>query len=337
MFLQPPFMKRREFVTGLGLAGAAAVTGNLPSAETAPIKPQPFTIGLSQWAFHRAIFGDARDHYRTFIKNLHSDPDSVLAGEMDPRDIVWRARELDVGVVDLVNILWFGHGEDKPWLNDFKTRARDANVTFGVLMCDQLARSGAADAKERRQSVEDHTRWMETAAELGCPFLRINPYGEGTYLEQCQRSAETLHALAERSADYGLEVIVENHGHPGSNGAWLAMLIEMANHSRVGTYTDLDNFFMGGWDLNPERRYDRHQGLLDLAPYTKAISAKTHDFDPDGEETTIDYHACLKILIDSGFSGLVSAEFEGNRVDETEGSKLTVELLKREQQRFAAM
>lgn len=328
-------MKRREFVAGLGVAGAAAVVGNLPGAKPESPKISPFTIGLSQWAFHRAIFGNARDHYQTFIENLHSDPDSVLAGEMDPRDIVWRARELDVGVVDLVNILWFGHGQDKPWLNDFKTRAQDADVTFGVLMCDQLARMGAADAKERRQSVEDHTRWMETAAELGCPFLRVNPYGEGTYLEQCQRSAETLHTLAERSADYGLEVIVENHGHPGSNGAWLAMLIEMAAHSRVGTYTDLDNFFMGGWNHDPERRYDRHQGLLDLAPFTKAISAKTHDFGPDGEETTINYHACLKILLDAGFNGIVSAEFEGHRVNETEGARLTVELLQREQLRFA--
>lgn len=329
-------MNRREFVGGLGLAGAAVATGNLSGAKMPPPKLQPFTIGISQWAFHRAIFGSSRENYPEFIKSLHAAPDTVLAGEMDPRDIVWRARELDVGVVDLVNILWFGHGQDKPWLKDFKARARDAEVTFGVLMCDQLARLGAADAKERRQSIEDHTRWMETAAELGCPFLRVNPYGEGTYLEQCQRSAETLHTLAERSVDYDLEVIVENHGHPGSNGAWLAMLIEMADHSRVGTYTDLDNFFMGGWNLEPKRRYDRHQGLLDLAPYTKAISAKTHDFGSDGEETTIDYQACLKVMLDAGFTGLVSAEFEGHRVNEIEGSKLTIELLQREQRRFTA-
>jgi len=328
-------MKRREFVGGLGVAGAAAVTGNWGGAAQTSLGVSPFTISLSQWAYHRAIFGHAQDDYSHFIETLHASPDDVLLGEMDPRDIVGRARELDVNVVDLVNILWFGHGQDRPWLADFKARANDANVTFGVLMCDQLGRIGAKDADERKRSIADHVRWMETAAELGCPFLRVNPYGDGSYLEQLKRGAETLHTLAERSKDYDLEVIVENHGHPGSNGAWLAMLIEQADHPRLGTYTDLDNFFMGGWNLEPERRYDRQQGLLDLAPYTKAISAKTHDFGPDGEETTINYQACLKILLDAGFRGLVGAEYEGNRLSEADGSRMTVELLRREQQRFA--
>jgi sugar phosphate isomerase/epimerase len=328
-------MKRRDFVSGIGIAGAAAMTGNWSGAASPALGVKPFTISLSQWAFHRAIFGDARDNYNAFIETLHTSPDDVLRGDMDPRDIVWRARELEVGVVDLVNILWMGRGQDRSWIDDFKARARDAEVTFGVLMCDQLGRIGAADPAERLRSIEGHTRWMETAAELGCPFLRVNPYGDGSYLELLKRGAETLHTLAERSAEYGLEIIVENHGHPGSNGAWLAMLIEQADHPRLGTYTDFDNFFMGGWNLEPERRYDRHQGLLDLAPYTKAVSAKSHDFGPDGEETTIDYHACLQVLLDAGFRGLVGAEFEGNRLTEAEGSRLTVELLRREQERFA--
>ncbi|GAB5561933.1 MAG: hypothetical protein SynsKO_35800 [Synoicihabitans sp.] len=328
-------MERREFVKGLSAASAAVVAGNVLRAKPAVDAAKPFTLSLSQWGFHRAIFGDARDNYQDFITTLHRAPDDVLRGDMDPRDIVWRARELGVGVVDLVNILWFGHGQDGPWLADFKARARDAGVTFGVLMCDQLGRIAAKDSAERKRSISGHLDWMETAAELGCPFLRVNPYGDGSYLEQLKRGAETLHELADRSSDFGLEILVENHGHPGSNGAWLAMLIEQADHPRLGTYTDLDNFFMGGWNHDPQRRYDRTQGLFDLAPYTKAISAKTHDFGPDGEETTIDYQACLKILLDAGFTGLVGAEYEGHRLSEAEGSRLTVELLRREQKRFA--
>lgn len=199
---------RREFVQTLGVAGAAALTGQALQAVTPPASASPFTISLSLWAFHRAIFGPARDDYQQFIATLLSSPDDVLQSDMDPRDIVWRAREMDVNVVDLVNILWFGHGQDRPWLNDFKSKAKDANVTFGVLMCDQLGQIAAAAATERQQSVEGHTRWMETAAALGCPFLRVNPYGQGSYLEQCQRGAETLHTLAERSADYWI-------GNPG--------------------------------------------------------------------------------------------------------------------------
>jgi len=327
-------MKRRTFLENVGTAGVATALGAPVAARAAPSDGKPFTIGLSQWGFHRAIFGDGRDNYAEFIKTLHASPDDVLRGEMDPRDIVVRARELDVDVVDLVNILWFGHAADAPWLRDFKSKAVDHNVTFGVLMCDQLPDIGSATQADRDASVAAHTLWMAAAAELGCSFLRVNPYGEGTYLQQCQRGAETLHRLAEISADYDLEILVENHGHPGGNAAWVAMLIEMVDHPRIGAYTDFDNFFMGGWGLDPERRYDRHQGMLDLAPYTKAVSAKSHDFGPDGEETTIDFHQCLQVVLDAGFNGLVTAEFEGNRLSEAEGSRLTVELLRREQARF---
>jgi sugar phosphate isomerase/epimerase len=327
-------MERRTFIERLSLVGAATVAGTRLSAAASTPVPEPFTISLSQWGFHRAIFGDSRTDYASFIKALHTSPDTVLRGEMDPRDIVVRARELDVAVVDLVNILWFGHGADKPWLHEFKTRAADVGVGFGVLMTDELGKIGAADKTARKIAVDKHLRWMETAAELGCPFLRVNPYGDGTYLEQCRRGAESLHTLAERSTDFGLEILIENHGHPGGNAAWMAMLIEMADHPRLGSYTDFDNFFMGGWGLEPERRYDRLQGMLDLAPYTKAVSAKSHDFGPDGEESTIDYHQCLQAVIDAGFSGLVGAEFEGNRLSEADGSRQTVDLLRREQARF---
>ncbi len=286
-----------------------------------------FTIALSQWGFHRAIFGDARSDYNWFIKTLHSEPDSVLKGTMDPRDIVVRARELGVDVVDLVNILWFGRGNDSLWLREFQRRADGEDVRFGGLMCDELGKIGASNRSERNVAVKNHIRWMDTAQRLGCSYLRANPYGDGNYLEQCQRCAESLARLGDASKAFGLEILVENHGHPGSNGAWLAMLMEMTDHPRVGVLADFDNFFMGGWGLDPERRYDRHQGMLDLAPYTRAVSAKSHAFAPDGSETTIDYFQCMQTVLDAGFNGLVGAEYEGDGLSEAEGNRLTVALL----------
>ncbi|MCC5022305.1 MAG: hypothetical protein J6386_05695 [Candidatus Synoicihabitans palmerolidicus] len=70
-------------------------------------------------------------------------------------------------------------------------------------------------------------------------------------------------------------------------------------------------------------------------PTPKAISAKSHDFGPTGQETTIDYHQCLKTLLDAGFTGLVGAEYESNLLSENEGSRLTVKLLRSEQHRFS--
>ena len=109
----------------------------------------------------------------------------------------------------------------------------------------------------------------------------------------------------------GLEILVENNGHPSSNGAWLAMLMEETHRSNVGVLADFDNFFTGGWGHSLQRRYDTQQGMLDLAPYTRALSAKSYEFDARGFETTVDFEMCLRIALENGFSGFASAEYEG--------------------------
>ncbi|GGA72645.1 xylose isomerase [Neiella marina] len=281
-------------------------------------------ISLSQWCFHRAIFGNSRDNYSQFIKTLHQSPDDVLLGRLDPRDITKLSRQLGVDRVDLVNILFFGHAEDKPWLDDFKLRAKDNGVSFQLLMCDETGAIGASNAKARQQAIDNHKPWFEAAAYLGCKQIRVNAYGDGTYLQQLHQCAESLAVLASIGNDYGIEVLVENHGNASNNGAWLAMLIELTNHPNLGVFTDLDNFFMGGWGLNPERRYDRVQGLIDLAPYTRGVSVKSHDFDASGRETTLDYPKLLQIFQNAGFNGLYSAEFEGEHMSELSGTTATI-------------
>jgi sugar phosphate isomerase/epimerase len=287
-----------------------------------------FDISLSQWSFHRAIFGNSRDDYNAFIKALHSAPDSVLTGSIDPRDITNIASKLLVNKIDVANTLWFGHANDKPWLNEFKTRANNDGVTFQLLMCDEMGSIGSSKKSERQQAINNHLPWLNAAAELGCSQLRVNAYGDGNYLEQLKQNSESLQILGELGLEYNLEILVENHGNASNIGAWLAILMEMTNHSNVGVFTDLDNFFMGGWNLSPKRLYDRTQGVIDLAPYTRAVSAKTHAFTKQGQESTIDYAKLLKIIVDKGFSGTVSAEFEGENMSEYDGSESTIKLLK---------
>ncbi len=281
-------------------------------------------ISLSQWSFHQSILGDSKKDYEKFKKILHESPDDVLQGRLDPRDIAKVSKQLGVKTIDLVNVLFFGHAMDKPWLNEFKTRANDNEVGFQVIMCDETGSLGASDPVERKKSIDAHLPWLDTAAFLDCKQLRVNAYGDGTYLQQLNHCAESLYILASRAQSMGIELLVENHGFSSNNGAWLAMLMENTNHKNLGVFTDLDNFFMGGWGHKPERRYDRLQGLLDLAPYTKGVSVKAHDFDENGQETTLDYATYFRIFEERGFCGFYSAEFEGSRLSEFEGSKATI-------------
>jgi sugar phosphate isomerase/epimerase len=322
-------MNRRQFnlmVMGSMLMPAYATLGQEHKSKQAL-----FDISISQWSFHQAMFGASRDDGAKFVRTLHKNPDAVLLGDMDPREITRMARKLGVSIVDLVNVLWFGHAQDKPWLKEFKQRADDDGVTFKLLMCDETGSIGSSDSKLRTKAVENHIPWMEAAAELGCSQLRVNAYGDGTYLAQLNQCAEGLHRLSDLGIEYGLQVLVENHGHQSNVGAWLAMLMDKTAHENCGVFLDFDNFFMGGWNIEPPRWYDRYQGIMDLAPYAKGISAKAHDFADDGNETTIDYKLCMDILFAANFQGTISAEFEGTRLSEFQGSLKTIELIRRYQ------
>lgn len=287
-------------------------------------------IGLSQWSFHRSILGGSREDYDRYLQELHSDnPDRILRGDMDSISFLNTANGLGVTTVDLVNILFFSRATDLAWLKEYRGRADELGIKFGCLMCDELGNLGASLTSERNASLKKHFMWLQAASELGCSMLRVNAYGDGTYLNQLKQCAQTISALADCAKGYGIKIVIENHGFASNNGAWLAMLIEEVGKENVGVYLDFDNFFMGGWHHDPKRYYDRTQGVIDLAPYTFGVSAKSYNFDESGNELTVDFEKYIGILRNNGFDGVVSAEYEGDALSEFDGVTKTISLIEK--------
>jgi hypothetical protein len=75
--------------------------------------------------------------------------------------------------------------------------------------------------------------------------------------------------------------------------------------------------------------YDRYKGTAELMPYAKGVSAKSHDFDEQGNEIHTDYKKMLKIVLDAGYRGHIGVEYEGGKISEDEGVKATLKLLRR--------
>ena len=70
-----------------------------------------------------------------------------------------------------------------------------------------------------------------------------------------------------------------------------------------------------------------YQGVMELMPYAKGVSAKSHNFDEEGNETKIDYSKMLEIVKNSGYTGFIGGEDEGNELSEEAGILATKELL----------
>ena len=98
--------------------------------------------------------------------------------------------------------------------------------------------------------------------------------------------------------------------------------MKQVDHPRCGTLPDFGNF-----RVSKDEMYDRYKGVTELMPFAKAVSAKSHDFDDKGNEIHTDYRKMLKIVLDAGYHGHLGIEYEGGKVDEYTGIKLTKKLL----------
>jgi L-ribulose-5-phosphate 3-epimerase len=297
-------MNRREFLVRSSAVGIGAAVGvrALPAfARIAPVAPR-FSISLAEWSFHKALF----------------------AKELDHVDFAATAKKLGIGAVEYVNQFFKDKAKDEEYLTDLKKRATDVGVEGLLIMCDGEGNLGDADEGKRKTAVENHYKWVEAAKFLGCHSIRVNAASSGKWEEQVARAADGLRRLTEFGAKHDINVIVENHGGLSSNGKWLASVIKKVDHPRCGTLPDFGNF-----RVSAEETYDRYLGVEELMPFAKAVSAKSHDFDDQGNETHTDYTKMMKIVLAAGYSGWVGIEYEGSKLSEKDGILATKNLLER--------
>lgn len=303
---------RRSFLAGVGAASlAVAASGVLPLSrvKAADSADKLFKISLAQWSLNR----------------------SIRAGKLDNLDFAQTAKK-DFGIeaVEYVNQFFMDKAKDQEYLAEMKTRAADNGVTSVLIMCDREGALGDADEAKRTQAVENHYKWVEAAKFLGCHSIRVNAQSSGSFEEQQKRAADGLRRLTEFAAGHDINVIVENHGGLSSNGAWLAGVMKLVDHPRCGTLPDFGNF-----RVSKDEMYDRYRGVEELMPFAKAVSAKSHAFNDEGNETNTDFFRMMKIVLDHGYHGWVGIEWEGGGLSEHEGILATKKLLERVREKFA--
>jgi len=194
-----------------------------------------------------------------------------------------------------------------------------------LIMCDGEGALGDPDEKKRKQAVLNHHKWVDAAARLGCHSIRVNAQSSGSSEEQAKLAADGLRSLCEYGDKASINVIVENHGGLSSNGKWLSEVLRAVNHPRCGALPDFGNF-----RISKDEVYDRYLGVDELMPFAKGVSAKSHDFDADGNEIHTDYRKMLDIVvIKHAYSGYIGIEYEGGKLSEEDGIRKTLALLQK--------
>ncbi len=301
-------LARRQFLHLSAALGATAALANPfalgQESATQPAKKKsgaqgkkmPFKISLAEWSLHKTIF----------------------AGKLDNLDFAKTAKEeFKISAVEYVNQFFKDKAKDQKYLADLKQRHDDLAVKAVLIMIDGEGALGDADEAKRKTAIENHYQWVEAAKFLGCHSIRVNAQSTKDYEEAKKLAADGLRRLSEFAAQHSINVIVENHGGLSSNGKWLAETIASVGLKNCGTLPDFGNF----------HDYDRYQGVTETMPYAKSVSAKSHDFDAEGNETKTDYYKMMKIVTDAGYRSWVGIEYEGSTLDEYAGIKATKQLL----------
>ena len=198
-----------------------------------------------------------------------------------------------------------GFFEDKlgsaEFLAGLKKRCGDLGVRNQLILCRSDLALDSAKGGERKKAAEFLARWGEFAKELGCHSIRVDCRSKGDREEVKKQAVDGLNQLCDLLKPMKVNAIVENHGNWSSKGDWVKEVMELVKRSNCGTLPDFGNF----------NDYDKYQGVKDMLPWAKAICAKVHKINPDGEAAHTDFAKMLKIVKNGGFKGFIGIEFEG--------------------------
>ncbi|MCF6311197.1 MAG: sugar phosphate isomerase/epimerase [Verrucomicrobiales bacterium] len=334
---------RRQFlnlgVQSLGAAAFGFSTACKPKTPEIVVPEGPlFQISLAEWSLHKALKSGELDHLN--FPKYTKDNFGITALEHVNQFFSEKKDK------------WGLQPKNRVYLLDLKKRTDDLGMDNVLIMCDGVGKLGDSNTARRKNAVEGHYAWVEAAKLIGCHSIRVNAASDHKLSpeEQASLCADGLRSLCDFAKQHGIGVIVENHGGLSSDGAWLASVISKTGRNNAGTLPDFGNFYIvknrGSNKKYEEAKklyaqdaayheneggleYDRYLGIKDLMPFAKGVSAKSHDFDDQGEEIHTDFHKAMKIVKDSGYRGYVGIEYEGDKLSEPDGIKATQALLKK--------
>src|SRR5258706_5690305 len=112
--------------------------------------------------------------------------------KLDPLDFPAKVKN-DFGItgLDYCSMFFADKANDQQFLNELKKRSADAGTYNLRIMVDAERVLGDLNDAIRLKAVENHHKWMDAAAALGCPMIRVNVEGEGNTNDVAKAAADS--------------------------------------------------------------------------------------------------------------------------------------------------
>jgi sugar phosphate isomerase/epimerase len=206
----------------------------------------------------------------------------------------------NVDAIDPTGYYFPGYPEvprDK-FLNDFKRRAFDLGLDIGGTgIKNDFA---VPDAGARAKDVARAKQWIEAAARMGAPVLRVFagavPPAPHTWDEAAKWMADCLHPVVEHGAKYGVIVGLQNHGDMLQTADECLKVLAMVPSPWIGLILDTGNF------LTP----DPYADIARVIPVTVNWQVKELLLSNKGPKT--DLPKLVRLIRAGGYRGYVPIE-----------------------------
>jgi sugar phosphate isomerase/epimerase len=157
---------------------------------------------------------------------------------------------------------------------------------------------------KRDEEISKTLRWIDRAAELDAPVIRIfagNVPKGSTEDQAAAWAVEGIKAVLPHAAEKGIVLALENHGGITAKPEQILKLVKAIDSPNFGVNLDTGNF-RGG---------DPYAEIAQLAPYAMNVQVKT-EVQRDGarKKEDADLARIIAILREARYSGYVVLEYE---------------------------
>ncbi len=270
-------LTRRRFLQTSAFA-VAALRADLP-ASTQHLMVGFSTLGCPAWEWAKILeFAHAHDFSAIELRGLMGSMDLPTRPEFQPDRIAQSRREV-------------------------------AAKSLKIACVSSSAYMHEADPDKRKQQIADAKRFIDLAAALGAPNVRV--FGnkiEGPKEQVVSRVASGLHELGGYAGDHGVMVIIESHGD-FTDSPTLGDILTRADSPHVGLLWDAHHTFVDGKE-EPEvtvqklGKFIRHTHLKDSVP---SADGRHYVLTGHGD---VPVRRQVEILAASGYKGCYTFEWE---------------------------
>ena len=210
--------------------------------------------------------------------------------------------EHDFEAIDPTGYYFPGYPEvpEDAFINRFKRRAFQLGLDIsGTGIRNDFA---TPDAAKRAADVQRAKAWIEVAARMGAPVLRLFagavPAGyENKWDEVARWMADAFRECASHGEKFGVLVGVQNHGDMLKDADQTIRVLDLIDSAWCGVIVDTGNM------ATP----DPYADIARVVPYAVNWQVKTSPRGPNGAERT-DLPRLIRIIREGGYRGYLPIE-----------------------------